>query len=151
MTTRCYTTSHLHQVFLQFCYDFLTFFARILYFKFLEFNKFNETITPFALVEYETCYSQLYAPRWLFIISYPTRAHGIIVTYSKFYHVFHQLQLSHHHHHRQNNLSWSLYAYLCNSCHAINTLLCIVGRNKLCLRPKEPNREQQPRASLQLT
>ena len=36
----------------------------------------NKTIIPFALVGYEirSC-----GPRWLFTISYPTRAHGIIV------------------------------------------------------------------------
>ena len=41
--------------------DFLTFFACILHFKFLEFKEFNKTIIiiPFALVGYETGYSQL--------------------------------------------------------------------------------------------
>ena len=43
--------------------DFLAFFARISYFKFLEFKKFNKTIIPFALVGYETGYSQLGAER----------------------------------------------------------------------------------------
>jgi len=33
-------------------------FAHILYFKFLEFEEFNKTIIPFALVGYETGYSQ---------------------------------------------------------------------------------------------
>ena len=56
---------------------FLTFFARISYFNFLEFREFNKIIIPFALVGYETGYSY-----WLFTISYPTRAHGIIVNYS---------------------------------------------------------------------
>ena len=37
---------------------------------------FNETIILFTLVGYEP-----YRPRWLFTISYPTRAHGIIVKY----------------------------------------------------------------------
>ena len=60
--------------FFRFRSDFL---ARISYFKFLEFKEFNKTIIPFALVGYETGYG--YAPRWLFTISYPTRAHGIIV------------------------------------------------------------------------
>ena len=60
LTTRCYTTSHLHHFFfLQFRLDFLTFFARISYFKFLEFEEFNKTIILFALVGYETAYSQL--------------------------------------------------------------------------------------------
>ena len=44
--------------FFRFRSDFLTFFARISYFKFLEFKEFNETIIPFALVGYETGYSQ---------------------------------------------------------------------------------------------
>ena len=39
---------------------------------------FNKTIIPSALVGYEIgC-----GPRWLFTISYPTRAHGIIVKYT---------------------------------------------------------------------
>ena len=41
----------------------LVFFARILFFKFLEFKEFNKTIVPFALVGYETGYSQLGATR----------------------------------------------------------------------------------------
>jgi len=39
--------------------DFLDFFARTSYFKFLELKEFNKTIIPFALVGYETGYSQL--------------------------------------------------------------------------------------------
>ena len=54
MTTRRYATSHLHQVFFRFRSDFLAFFARISYFKFLEFKELNKTIIPFALVGYET-------------------------------------------------------------------------------------------------
>ena len=42
---------------------FSRFFARISYFKFLEFKEFNKTIIPFALVGYETGYSQLGATR----------------------------------------------------------------------------------------
>ena len=42
---------------------------------------FNRTIIPFALVGYEIGYSQL-GPCWLFTISYPTSANGIIVKYS---------------------------------------------------------------------
>ena len=38
---------------------FSYFFACISYFKFLEFKEFNKTIIPFALVGYETGYSQL--------------------------------------------------------------------------------------------
>ena len=45
--------------FFRFCLDSLAFFARILYFKFLEFKEFNKTIIPFALVGYETGYSYL--------------------------------------------------------------------------------------------
>ena len=59
LTTRCYTTSHLHQVFFDFARILiLAFFARISYSKFLEFKEFNKTIIPFALVGYETGYSQ---------------------------------------------------------------------------------------------
>ena len=47
----------------RFCSDFLAFFARIVYFKFLECKEFNKTIIPFALVGYETDYSQLGATR----------------------------------------------------------------------------------------
>ena len=40
--------------FFRFRSDFLAFFARISYFKFLEFKEFNKTIIPFALAGYET-------------------------------------------------------------------------------------------------
>ena len=63
LTAWCYTTSHLHQVFFRFRADFLALFARISYLKFLEFKEFNKTIIPFALVGYETGYSQLGATR----------------------------------------------------------------------------------------
>ena len=51
--------------FFRFRSDFLAFFARISNFKFLEFKEFNKTIIiiPFALVGYETGYSQLGATR----------------------------------------------------------------------------------------
>ena len=49
--------------FFRFRSDFLVFFSRISYFKFLEFKEFNKTIIPFALVGYETGYSQLGATR----------------------------------------------------------------------------------------
>ena len=49
--------------FFRFRSDFLAFFARISYFKFLEFNEFNKTIIPFALVGYESGNSQLGATR----------------------------------------------------------------------------------------
>ena len=49
--------------FFRFRPDFLAFFARISYFKFLEFKEFNKTIIPFAFVGYETGYSQLGATR----------------------------------------------------------------------------------------
>ena len=56
-----------HRIFIrfisQFCLDFLVFFTRILYFKFLELKKFNKTMIPFALVGYEIGYSQLGATR----------------------------------------------------------------------------------------
>ena len=63
--------------FFRFRTDFLAFAARISNFKFLEFKEFNKTIIPLAFVGYETGYSQLGATP----ISYPTRAHGIIVKY----------------------------------------------------------------------
>ena len=63
LTTRCYTTSHLHQVFFRFRSHFLAFFALTLYFKFWGFKEFNKTIIPFMLVGYETGYSQLGATR----------------------------------------------------------------------------------------
>ena len=60
LTTRCYTTSHLHQVFFRFRSEFLPFFACISYFKFLGSKEFDKTIiNPFVLVGYETGYSQL--------------------------------------------------------------------------------------------
>ena len=50
--------------FFQFHLDFLAFFTHISDFKFLVLNKeFNKTIIPFALVGYETGYSQLSATR----------------------------------------------------------------------------------------
>ena len=49
--------------FFRFPSDFLAFFAPIFYFKFLESKEFNKTIIPFALVGYETGYSQLGATR----------------------------------------------------------------------------------------
>ena len=49
--------------FFRFRSDFLAFFDRIPNFKFLELKKFNKTIIPFALVGYETGYSQLGATR----------------------------------------------------------------------------------------
>ena len=65
LTTRCYTTSHVHQVFFLFRSDFLAFFVCISYFKLLEFKEFNKTIIPFALVGYETGNSQLGATHLL--------------------------------------------------------------------------------------
>ena len=47
--------------------DFLAFFALISYFKFLEFKEFNKTIIPYALVGYESGYSQLGALFFFFI------------------------------------------------------------------------------------
>ena len=49
--------------FCRFCSNFLAFSALISYFKFLEFKEFNKTIILFALVDYETGYSQLGATR----------------------------------------------------------------------------------------
>ena len=51
-------------IFFRFRSDFLAFFARISYFKFLEFKEFDKTIIiPFVLVGYATGYSQLNATR----------------------------------------------------------------------------------------
>ena len=54
-----------------------------LIFRTVNFKEFNKTIIPFALVGYETGYSQLGATRLVGYLpgSYPTRAHGIIVNY----------------------------------------------------------------------
>ena len=49
--------------FFRFRSDFPVFFARISSFKFSELKEFNKTIIPFALVGYETGYSQLGATR----------------------------------------------------------------------------------------
>ena len=49
--------------FFRFRSDFPAFFARISNIKFLYFKEFNKTIMPFALVGYETGYSQLGATR----------------------------------------------------------------------------------------
>ena len=63
LTTRYYTRSHLHQVF-SISLGFSLCFSRVFRTsKFLEFKKFNKTIIPFALVGYETGYSQLGATR----------------------------------------------------------------------------------------
>ena len=45
--------------FFRFRSDFLAFFARISFFKFLEFKELNKTISPFVLLRYATGYSQL--------------------------------------------------------------------------------------------
>ena len=50
-------------IFFRFRSDFLAFFARISYFKFLEFKEFDKTIIPFAPVGYETGDSQFGATR----------------------------------------------------------------------------------------
>ena len=50
--------------------------------KFLELREFNKTIIPFALVGYETGYSQLGATCLIgYLLSYPMRTRGIIVKY----------------------------------------------------------------------
>ena len=60
--------------FFRFRSDFLAFSARISYFKFLEFMEFHKTIIPFALVEYETGYSQLGSTRLGYLPSHIRRA-----------------------------------------------------------------------------
>ena len=70
-------------IFFLFRSDFPAFFARISYFKFLDFKEFNKTIIPFTLVGYETGYSQLGATRLVgYLPSHIERAHGIMVNYS---------------------------------------------------------------------
>ena len=49
LTTRCYTTSHLPQVFFDFARLFRSYFV---------FQLFNKTVIPFALVGYEMVNSQ---------------------------------------------------------------------------------------------
>ena len=63
MTLRCYTTPHLHQVFFDFARIFLLFSLVFRTSKFSKNKEFNKTIIPFALVGYETGYSQLGATR----------------------------------------------------------------------------------------
>ena len=57
------TQRRIFMKFFRFRSDFLAFFTRISFFKFLEFKESNKTIIiiiiPFALVGYETGYSQL--------------------------------------------------------------------------------------------
>ena len=61
--------------FFRFRSDFLAFFAHISSYKFLEFKEFNKTIIPFALVGYETGYSQLGATRLVgYLLSHIQRA-----------------------------------------------------------------------------
>ena len=57
------------------------FIFSLVYFS-IFWGRFNKTINPFALVGYEIGYSRPYRPPWLFTISYPMRAHGVIVKYS---------------------------------------------------------------------
>ena len=82
LITRLNKTLHLHQVFFD--------FTRISYFKFLEFKEFNKLINYYLINYYSirACWiwdwlqpTQRYVPRWLFTISHPTRAHGMIVNF----------------------------------------------------------------------
>ena len=76
-----------HRIFIKFfsiSLGFSYFFCLYFVLQIFGFKEFNKTIIiPFALVGHETGYSQLGAmPHCLLItISYPTRAHGIIVNY----------------------------------------------------------------------
>ena len=66
MVNDCAERVTQHRIFIEFfsiSLGFSRFFARISYFKFMEFKEFNKTIIPFALVGYETGYSQLGATR----------------------------------------------------------------------------------------
>ena len=65
MVNDCAERVTQHRIFIEFfsiSLGFSRFFARISYFKFMEFKEFK-TIIPFALVGYETGYSQLGATR----------------------------------------------------------------------------------------
>ena len=53
LTTRCYATSHLHQVFFRFRSDFLAFFARISYFNFLELKNLIKQLFHSRLLDME--------------------------------------------------------------------------------------------------
>ena len=64
--------------FFRFRSDFLAFFARISHFKFLESKEFNKTIIPFALVGYETGYSQLGATRLVGYLSSHIRQRALM-------------------------------------------------------------------------
>ena len=81
LTTRCYTTSHLHQFFVRFRSDFLPFFARISYFKFWSLRNLIKQLLHSRFLDMRLVIANS-ALHTLFTISYPTRAHGIIVKYS---------------------------------------------------------------------
>ena len=62
MSVRLFEQKFLHNIassssFFRFRSDFLAFFARISYFKFLEFKEFNKKVIPFARAGYEICKS----------------------------------------------------------------------------------------------
>jgi len=79
LTTRCYTTSHLHQVF-SISLRFSRFFRLYFVLQIFGFKEFNKTITPITLVGYKTGYSQLSATRLVgYLPSHIQRAHRIIV------------------------------------------------------------------------
>ena len=62
--------------------DFLGLFVFIVVYFSVFWGVFNKTIIPLALVGYEMIIAnstRRYAPGWLSIISYLTRAHGVIV------------------------------------------------------------------------
>ena len=81
--------------------DFFWAFLLLFQSSFLYFGiDFNKTIIPLALVGYEMIIANE-APRWLSIISYPTRACGIIVKY--FFSAFMQM----------NQTGWLLIAHSC--------------------------------------
>ena len=74
------TQRRISSSFFRFRSDFLTFCARILYFKFLDLRNLIKQLLHSHLLDMRLHgYSQLGTT--LFTISYPTRAHGIIVNY----------------------------------------------------------------------
>ena len=68
--------------FFQFRWDFLAFFARILYLKFFEFRNLIKKLFHSRLLDMRLVIANSALRASLAIyISYPTRAHGIIVKY----------------------------------------------------------------------
>ena len=102
LTTRYYTTSHLHAGFsssLGFSRFFRSYFVLPNFWSLGNLIKqlFHSRLLDMRLVGYSRVgYRRYrrYAPHWLFTILYPTRAHGIIVNYSRGGHIGHRQYIS---------------------------------------------------------